>query len=62
MSWEQLGSVINQNKSEQARDRHAPPLACPFDGEPLDILKGGDRNCKLGNYTWRGGPSISAPQ
>lgn len=31
-----------------------PPIACPIDGELLEINSNNVRNCPLGNYRWNG--------
>jgi len=55
MSWEQLGAITREQRAEAERERSQPPVACPIDGEPLDIGKTGNRNCPLGNFRWDGG-------
>jgi hypothetical protein len=50
MSWEQLQSIIKQNKTIHTRDMNTPPSACPIDGAVLDVHPNGVRNCPLGNY------------
>lgn len=56
MSWEQLGETQKINRQERQRDRQEPPLACPIDGELLDV-RDGIRNCPMGNFRWTGGPA-----
>jgi hypothetical protein len=56
MSWEQLQAITQENRATQLREQNQPPVACPIDGEVLDIHPRGRRNCPLGNYTWSGGP------
>lgn len=58
MGWEQLTDILQQNRREAEMHLADPPVACPFDGEPLDIRADGVRNCPLGNYTWRGEPKL----
>ena len=60
MGWEQLHTIIKENREEAQREAVDPPVACPIDGELLDIRADGTRNCKLGNYRWDGGPVILA--
>ncbi len=51
MSWDQLTSISEEARETRQRELAEPPVACPFDGEPLDI-KDGIRHCPLGNYEW----------
>lgn len=52
MSWEQLLSITAEAKAIAQDERHTPPLACPFDGEPLDAAPDGGLFCPWGNYFW----------
>jgi hypothetical protein len=52
MSWEQLRDTLKENKIEAAREVSEPPVACPIDGEILDIKPDNTRNCPLGNYSF----------
>lgn len=52
MSWEQFQSIIAEAVEIVRLERTEPPLACPFDGEPLDESPDGGRHCPLGNYRW----------
>lgn len=52
MSWEQLRSIAIEGLGYVTEERTEPPLACPFDGEPLDSTPRGGLTCPLGNYDW----------
>jgi hypothetical protein len=54
MAWSQLSDIRRQALEDSKVVQSAPPVACPVDGNPLDIGQNGLRNCPLGNYTWRG--------
>ena len=55
MPWEQLESMLNENRALAVAEAAAPPVACPICGELLDVRpKDNLRNCPLGHYTWRG--------
>ena len=56
MSWEQLQAIAREDRATRQQEDADPPVACPIDGEVLDIHPRGRRNCPLGNYTWNGGP------
>jgi len=58
VSWEQLMDILHQSRAGATIDLSEPPVACPYDGEPLDVHPDGRRNCPLGNYTYTGGPKI----
>lgn len=58
MSWGQLHSIIRENRVVNRQEAQQPPLACPIDGEILDVKTDGTRNCPFGNYRWRGGQVI----
>lgn len=55
MSWHQLKAILDENKQEAEREGREPPVACPFDGSPLDVRGDGVRNCPAGNFRWEGG-------
>lgn len=57
MSWQQLKAIIYEDRAERRRARNLPPVACPNDGDVLDVHPNGTRNCPMGDYTWRGGPN-----
>ena len=52
MSWEQLKSIIDENRQAARQASSEPPVACPIDGDILDIHPDGTRNCPLGNYSY----------
>lgn len=52
MSWEQMLSIVSEAIGYKERELVDPPIACPFDGEPLDPAPDGGLFCKLGNYRW----------
>jgi hypothetical protein len=55
MSWYQLSSIAAEAAAWKLRERTEPPLACPYDGEPLrDTPRSqpGGLYCPLGNYRW----------
>ena len=56
MGWSKLTEIQRLNRQERADQRQQPPLACPIDGVLLEI-KGGIRNCPMGNFTYTGGPA-----
>ena len=58
MPWEQLQGYLQENRSDKRAFEQEPPVACPFDGEPLDVHPDGRRNCPMGNYTYTGGPKL----
>jgi hypothetical protein len=51
--WWALDDIFAQNDAYRRADRDAPPLACPFDGEPLRPGPHGGLYCPWGNYRWR---------
>ncbi len=52
MSWRQLHSIAVEAAEFLRQEKAEPPLACPFDGEPLDTSPKGGLFCPLGNYEW----------
>jgi len=52
MPWEQLKAIIDENRQLAQQARQEPPVACPIDGDVLDIHPDGTRSCPMGNYTW----------
>ena len=52
MAWEQLLSIQAEAAGYAREELTEPPLACPFDGEPLDQSPDGGVFCTLGNYEW----------
>lgn len=59
MGWEQIASMINENRAEAQRETNEPPVACPLDGAILNINPRGDRDCPMGNYRWAGGIAVT---
>lgn len=57
-SWESLFSIVTEAVEYKRIERTQPPIACPFDGEPLDAGPGGVLHCKWGNYTYPTMPRI----
>lgn len=60
-SWYQLLSIKAEAVGWKAWERSNPPLACPYDGEPLlDTPRSqpGGKYCPLGNYQWPQQPRI----
>lgn len=51
MSWGTLREIKRENRDEEQRESLLPPVACPIDGERLDV-RANVRNCPLGNYRW----------
>lgn len=60
MSWDQLVSIVTEARDYATEERTEPPLACPYDGEPLKAspAPSGGRYCPLGNYEWPQQPRI----
>lgn len=60
MSWYQLPSIKAEAVAWKVKERTEPPLACPYDGEPLRSMPGGGVGlyCPLGNYQWPKQPRI----
>ena len=54
MSWDQLKAITDEAKAVRQKQMSEPPVACPIDGEPLEINSRGVRNCPLGNFRWNG--------
>lgn len=52
MAWEQMLSIVAEALLYVEKEKTEPPLACPFDGEPLDEAPNGGLFCPLGNYEW----------
>lgn len=52
MAWEQLLSIAAEAIAYARDEKTTPPLACPFDGEPLDAAPDGGLFCPLGNYRY----------
>lgn len=52
MAWETLQSIVLEAIGYVKEEKTQPPLACPFDGEPLDTAPDGGLFCKWGNYRY----------
>lgn len=53
MAWEQLTSIYREAEQYLRDERTEPPLACPFDGEPLSTTPDGDGLfCKVDGYQY----------
>ena len=52
MGWETLKAIIDENRQLAQQARQEPPVACPIDGDVLDIHPDGSRSCPMGNYTF----------
>jgi hypothetical protein len=50
MAWEQLLSIKAEALMYVREERTQPPVACPYDGEPLDAASNGVLHCPWGNY------------
>lgn len=59
MSWWQLVSIKREATQYVEYEKTQPPLACPYDGEPLkETPRGGGLYCPLGNYEWPRTPRL----
>lgn len=60
MSWQQYGEILRQNAEDALRFATEPPIACPNDGTPLDIMPNGVRHCPAGDWMsdWSDLPSV----
>lgn len=59
MSWDQLVSIKDEGLAYAAEERTEPPLACPYDGQPLlSTPDGSGLYCALGNYAYPQQPRI----
>jgi hypothetical protein len=52
MSWDQLTSISAEATGYHEKERTDPPLACPYDGQPLLPAPAGGLFCPLGDYEW----------
>ncbi len=50
MAWEELAAILEERRKEAATD---PPIACPNDGEPLQVAADGGLYCPFDG--WRPG-------
>lgn len=59
MVWDQFTSIVEETLSYIEREKTEPPLACPYDGEPLSATPDGSGLfCKWGNYEYPRDPRI----
>jgi len=58
MSWEQLQSILAENRSYFQKNNQGKPVICPIDGSQLEQGPHGTLNCPFGNYRW---PSFRKP-
>lgn len=52
MSWDQLRSILAENREWRLAEESAPPESCPNDGEPLTEGPNGELHCRHDGYTW----------
>ena len=52
MSWYTLLSIVEEAVGYVKQEKTQPPLACPFDGEPLDTAPDGSLFCKFDGYKY----------
>lgn len=52
MSWEQLQSIAAEAVMYAREEMTEPPMACPYDGEPLDPAPDGGLHCPFDGYRW----------
>ncbi len=50
--WWRLLAIHRDARAEYRAERRDPPLACPFDGEPLQSGPGGTLHCPFDGWTW----------
>jgi hypothetical protein len=59
VSWEQLRSIVQQDRAEREFWDSQPPQACPHDGTPLQQAPpneaGVELHCPHDGFTWPGG-------
>lgn len=55
MGYEGLKAVLDIQREEARQAANQPPVACPIDGEILEVNQRGVRNCPVGNFRWEGG-------
>lgn len=58
MPWEQLGNIAQRNRQEARQQAMEKPIACPIEGDILDVRDDGIRNCPLGNFRWQNGMGV----
>lgn len=52
MAWEQLLSIYAEATAYKKDELISAPVACPYDGEPLDVGDNGVLHCPWGNYEY----------
>ncbi len=55
MGYEDLQAILDESRERNRQGQAQPPVACPHDGELLEVNARGVRNCPLGNFRWEGG-------
>lgn len=50
--WDAFGAALRFNADEARREREAPPVDCPNDGEPLQAGPGGVLHCPADGWQW----------
>jgi hypothetical protein len=58
MSWEQLRSIVLQNRQEHEFWAGQPPRSCPNDGTPLVTGRDGSLCCPHDGYQWPRDPAL----
>lgn len=60
MSWWQLLSILEEVADYARQEQTDPPVACPFDGEPLKSAPHGSGGlyCPFGDYEWPQQPRL----
>jgi len=52
MSWYSLLAIAQEAADIRRESETRPPLACPFDGEPLESGADGELHCPWGDYEY----------
>jgi hypothetical protein len=52
--WEQLIAIRREQVETVLAEKARPPVACPNDGEPLDLGPDGKLFCPFDGWTWEG--------
>lgn len=55
-NWDTLLATYREAVDEYRRDRREPPVACPYDGELLQVRRG-KRHCPFDGWTWPDDPN-----
>jgi hypothetical protein len=50
VSWDQLRSILAEQKAAVQAEQRIGPVACPNDGEPLQTGPGGVRFCPFDGW------------